>query len=378
MASDTLNDLAVTAAFSDGTSAATTDVQVRLAHEGVTFHASGTPPTVWPYSTLTCAEPISHHSDDVLLGSSEHTDATLFLSGHDFVQRLAERAPNLTTYATRKRAAVPWVLASLAVGVLCFVVWAADLSPARAVAELLPDNARQKMGQSVIAGLSQNSKACSTPEGDRALAHIKDRLLGNAPSGQDFSIVVLNWNIVNAFAVPGEQIILTRRILEKAGGGDEIAGVIAHEMGHGLELHPETGVVRAMGMTAAVQFLLGGGNSNIANVGVLLAQLSYSRNAEREADAHAVRLLREANISINGITDFFKRMNNKETAKRGSFPRTASFLRSHPMTEERLKRFEEAPSYDSSPVLTSVEWNALKTICRKAKQKTKPKVSSEL
>ena len=370
MASDVTQGHVVTAAFSDGSSAATTDVQVRLAHEGITFHASAIPLTVWPYSTLACAEPISSHSDDVLLSSTEQPDATLFIANPNFVQRLAERALGLTTYATRKRAAVPWLLASLAVIAIGVALWAADLSPARAVASLLPDAARQKMGQNIIIGLSKKSKACTSPDGDRALAEIKRRLLERTGATEDFSIVVLDWNIVNAFAVPGEQIVLTRRILEKASGGDEIAGVIAHEIGHGLELHPETGVVRAMGMAAAVQFLLGGGNSNLANLGLLMAQLSYSRDAEHEADAHAVQLLREANISINGIKGFFERMNAKDASKTGSLTHSITFLRSHPITKERLKRFGDAPTYNATPVLTSVEWNALKTICRKSKSKT--------
>ncbi len=373
MASDARQGHVIAAAFSDGMSAATTDVQVQLVHEGIAFNASGVALTIWPYSALQSAEPISRHSDDILLNSAQHPDATLFISNAGFVQRLAERVPALTTYATRKREATPWLWVSLAILAICAIVWAADLSPSRALASLLPDTARQKLGQNIISGLSRSAKTCSTPDGNRALEKIKHRLLDRTGAAQNFSIVVLDWNIVNAFAVPGEQIILTRKILEKASGSDEISGILAHEIGHGLELHPETGVVRAMGMSAAVQFLLGGGNSNIANVGVLLAQLSYSRNAEREADAHAVKLMREANISLKGVKDFFERMNEKDKAKSNTFERTTSFLRSHPVTEERLKRFETAPKYDARPVLTSDEWRALKTICGKPKAKSKPK-----
>jgi len=373
MASDASQEHVVTAAYSDGASAATIDVQVRLAHEGVAFHASRVAITVWPYNTLKAAEPISGHSDDILLSSQNQQDATLYISNSSFVRRLAERAPALTTFATRKREVMPWLWASVGVLALCAVVWAADLSPARAIANLLPDSARQKLGENIIASLSRNAKTCSTPEGDRALAKIKQRLLDHSDAAGEFSVVVLNWNVLNAFAAPGEQIILTRKLIETASGGDEIAGILAHEMGHGIELHPETGVVRAMGLTAAVQFLMGGGSSNAASFGILLAQLSYSRDAEREADAHAVRLMREAQISLKGVKGFFGRMNKKEKLKPGVLRRTVSFLRSHPVTEERLKQLEAAPGYDARPVLNPAEWQALKNICGKLKSKSKPK-----
>ena len=113
--------------------------------------------------------------------------------------------------------------------------------------------------------------------------------------------------VVNAFALPGEQIVVLRGLIEEADSPDEVAGVIAHEMGHGLELHPETGIVKALGMSAAV-LLIFGDSSSIGNWGAHLLQLSYTRSAEREADVHALRILKAADISPKGISDFFKRL----------------------------------------------------------------------
>jgi predicted Zn-dependent protease len=57
-------------------------------------------------------------------------------------------------------------------------------------------------------------------------------------------------------------------------------------------LHPETSLVRVIGMSAAVELLLGGGSGTLANLGVLLTQLSYTRQAEEEADVEALSRLR--------------------------------------------------------------------------------------
>ena len=58
---------------------------------------------------------------------------------------------------------------------------------------------------------------------------------------------MIDWALVNAFATPGGQIIMTRGLVQKAGSPDEVAGVLAHEIGHTIELHPEAGLVQGHG-----------------------------------------------------------------------------------------------------------------------------------
>ena len=122
---------------------------------------------------------------------------------------------------------------------------------------------------------------------------------------------MIDWALVNAFATPGGQIIMTRGLVQKAGSPDEVAGVLAHEIGHTIELHPEAGLVRAMGLSAAAQLVFAGTHGTATNIGLLLTQLRYTRVAEREADGHAVRILKQAGISAKGFGDFFERLEPK-------------------------------------------------------------------
>jgi predicted Zn-dependent protease len=207
--------------------------------------------------------------------------------------------------------------------------------------------------------MSAGKKVCETPAGRAALDKLVERLSSVAQGRQPFRVVVVDWSLVNAFAAPGDQIVLTRGLIAKAGSPDEVAGVLAHEMGHGLELHPETGIVRALGLSAAIELMSGGSSGTLANIGVVLAQISYTRAAEREADAHALRLLKAASISQQGIIDFFTRVEKTERGDALQY----EILRTHPQLGERRKLAETSARYPSTPALSATEWQALKAIC---------------
>ena len=92
----------------------------------------------------------------------------------------------------------------------------------------------------------------------RGTCRLTERLSKAAPGSEPFNVRVYDWSLMNAFAVPGGQIVLTKGLIDKAETPDEVAGVLAHEMGHGIEMHPETGIIRSIGLAAAVEVMLGG------------------------------------------------------------------------------------------------------------------------
>ena len=178
-------------------------------------------------------------------------------------------------------------------------------------------------------------------------------------------VMLLDWWLVNAFAVPGGQIVLTRGLVQTAGSPDEVAGVLAHELGHALELHPETGLVRAMGLAAATQLIFAGSAGTVSNVGMVLTQLRYTRIAEREADAHAVRMLKGAGISAKGFGDFFERLEGKRpaAAESGKSVPSLDLISTHPATAERIAMVRAQPAYPATPALSAEDWKALREAC---------------
>lgn len=354
------------ARFSDGKSAASTDAKVRLTDRGITIelpdrHA----PLTWPYGALASAEPLSQKAIDALLTYSHQPGASLFVSDATFARTLATTAPHLSASAQRWRHARPFVWVAAGIMAIWAVVWMGNLSPTRAIAELLPDKARTALGQQAIQSMTEGKRVCTAPKGVAALDRLTDKLSKAAGGRRTFKVVVVDWDVLNAFATPGEQIVMSRGLLAKANGPDEIAGVLGHEMGHGLEMHPETGIIRAVGLSAAIELMMGGSGGTLGNIGVLLAQLSYSREAEREADGHALKLLREASISPRGLAEFFDRVMRLEGGpdadkKPGNF----TILRSHPLTQERRKMVDDQPAYSAIPSLSVEDWEALQNICR--------------
>lgn len=362
------------ARFSDGKSAAAEDVRVAMSPRGLVIRqASGAADLIWPYGALTTAEPLSPHAVDAQVGYTYQPGASLFVPNGRFARELAKSAPHLTTRATRRRAAAPWLWATACTILAIALISMSNFSPARAIAGLMPERLRQSLGEQTIATIARDRQVCDRPEGRKAVEALTARLAGNDAESSQFEVIVVDWKLVNAFATPGNKILMTSGLIRQAESPDEVAGVLAHELGHVRLLHPETSLVRVMGMSAAVELLLGGGSGTLANIGVLLTQLSYTRQAEVEADESALETLKSAGISAQGFADFFRRVEGKvkEAGKAGKDDETSShvggsvldMLRTHPRTLDRIRSIEAAGAYEATSALTPEQWRALLAIC---------------
>lgn len=381
------------ARFSDGKSASARDAEVRLGLSGIEIRilVSGEQ-ILWPYETLSAREPLRTHAIDVLLNSSLTPGASLFVPSPDVARALRHSAPQLTARAERLRHAKPWLYGALAVAALTAVVYASGWSPVRTIATSLPHAWRERLGDQAIASMAEDRKLCVSPAGAAAMDMLSQRLTKSANISEPFQIEVYDWSLVNAFAVPGGKIVMTRALIEEAESPDEVAGVLAHEMGHGIELHPETGIIRAIGLSAAVELMLGGSGGTLANFGLILAQLGYTRAAEHEADLQALNLLKGAAISPTGLGDFFRRVekggvsndkkdnkDNKDKPEKSESKRFQPFdlFRTHPPTEERERLVRSRANYPATPALDARSWNDLKAICKETRDRKPPEKPTE-
>lgn len=352
--------------LSSGTAPVTDAVEVELGADALRLRRPGEmTPIRWPYAELRASVPLRTDAADVLLGLKPDGAETLFVAEPDFARRLLEKAPGLSIARQRWSALKPGLTIVATVAAIGIGMWAANIRPLQAVARLMPQPAREAMGRSVIASLAQEHKPCETPAARAALDRLTGRLTAAAsPGGMSVRVQLFDWELINAFAAPGGQIILTKGLVRAAGSPDEVAGVLAHEIGHSLELHPETAIVRAIGLSAAAQLIFAGSSGTLSNIGLLLTQLRYTRVAEREADGHAVRILKGAGISAKGFGDFFERIDKKQPMP-ASMKRITEFelIRTHPLTAERIAMVRAQTAYPATPALSDEDWTALRTAC---------------
>jgi Zn-dependent protease with chaperone function len=206
-----------------------------------------------------------------------------------------------------------------------------------------------------------SGKVCADPAGNAALSKLVETLRQAGHLDRALQPTVLDSPLPNAFALPGGKIYLLNGLLQKAKNPDEIAGVIAHEMGHVLHRDQTRMIIQNGGTSFLIGLLFGDitGSSAVIFTTRSLFQASYSREAEASADAFAVDTMHVLGRSPAPMGELLFRV----TGAQGS--RTINILASHPLTEERraLMRREDRP-VTGPEILSDAEWNALKDICR--------------
>lgn len=350
------------ARWTDGRTAASYPATVTLARAVEILPSGASEPILWSFHRTEASVPLWATSDHVLLRSIDHPGQTLLVEDPAFAPALLSLAPHLKAGSKRWRDLRPGLSVAAAVALIAGSVVAFDLSPATYIAGLIPKPARVLAGQQVLDVFTQGSGYCTSPEGNAALQTLMAKIKTAAGTDTDFTVTAVNWDLVNAFALPGEQIVVTRGLIEKAQSAEEVAGVVAHEMGHGIELHPEAGMVRAIGIAAAAELVFTGSSGTVGSFGQQMLELNYSRNAEREADDHAVRLLKAAHISPVPLSEFFDRL-AKEMGESEDASTASKLFSTHPPSPERAKLFKDAANYETQPALQPQEWAALKAIC---------------
>jgi predicted Zn-dependent protease len=166
--------------------------------------------------------------------------------------------------------------------------------------------------------------------------------------------------------MPGDRIVITRELISRASRPEEVAGVLAHEIGHAANRHPEAQMVRIMGIQILINLITGGNSDAVTSMAGFAALLRYSRGAESEADAYANRIMIDAAIDPLGLRNFFRGLLKEEQSKgsAGPFEVMGSLLSTHPDTEERMNRIQPLPDgIMPRPVLSDAQWQALRQIC---------------
>ncbi len=167
-----------------------------------------------------------------------------------------------------------------------------------------------------------------------------------------FTFTVLNSPIVNAFALPGGYVYVSRGLLALASDEAELAGVIAHEIGHVAARHGaqrmSSGIMAQLGLGLLSILTDSPELAGVAQIGAMAAIQSYSRDQEYEADMLGVRYLSRAGFDTDAMASFLSKMRAHSEVEARIAGRSGGggdqfdIFATHPRTAERVRRAVQA------------------------------------
>jgi len=255
---------------------------------------------------------------------------------------------------------IGWSLAAV-VSIIAVVLFGVPLAADR-LAPLIPDVFERRLGDVADKQVKTlfGGTVCDNAAGQLAFAKLVNAL--RATAGMDTSVQsgVLATQVPNAFALPGGRVYLFNGLLAKAENADEIAGVLAHELGHLRHRDNMRGLIYNGGTSFLIGLLFGDitGSSALVFASRTLVTASYSREAEQNADSFAIETMHRLGRPAKPMGELIFRVTGKEGGK------GLSIASNHPLTEDRMARMsrDDRPA-SGPPLLTPEEWRSLKAIC---------------
>jgi len=254
-----------------------------------------------------------------------------------------------------------WSLAA-AVSIIAMIWFGLPLLADR-LAPLVPSALERRIGDAAEGQIRLifGGKICANPAGRAAFNKLVREISTAAGIDAPIQTAVLDTPVPNAFALPGDKVYLLSGLLARSENADEIAGVLAHELGHVRHRDNTRNMIYSGGTSFLIGLLFGDvtGSGALVFASRSLVTASYSRDAEQGADDFAIDVMHHLGRPTKPMGELIFRVTGNEA------DRSLSFLSNHPLTEDRLKRFsaEDRPA-SGPPLLTPSEWAALKAVCK--------------
>ena len=264
-------------------------------------------------------------------------------------------------------------LSATAIVSVAFILFVLVPVMADQLAEFLPAKGEQALGdvtfEQIRTALGQDEggsiQICERAAGHAALEKMTARLAKHTTFPFPLKVHVLQHEMINAFALPGGHIILFEGLIKSADTAEEVAAVLAHEMGHVASRDATRGALRSAGSIGVLGLVFGdfAGGTLALFLANQLIEAQYSQAVEVSADDYAAALLAEASLPPEALGAFFQRLRDEFGDEDGF----VQHFSSHPALRDRLRAAAEAgrrnENNSTSPVLTVSEWADLRRIC---------------
>ncbi|MGH7183945.1 MAG: M48 family metallopeptidase [Nitrospiraceae bacterium] len=317
------------------------------------------------FSALTVSAGGIDHDHLVVKWTSVQGERTLYLKNPDVIRDFREAVPDhldlpLAQVAeqvrqVRHRRRLVWgIVGGIILSSMLGLWFGADILVDIAVSRI-PVEWEQKLGESAYRDFLSHQEVIKEGPGVVAVEEMTHRLTEQILNNPyKFQVTVVRSDIINAFALPGGFVVVFTGLMKKAESGEEVAGVLSHELNHVLQRHGLERIVKNLGLLTVVAIVFGNQQGLVGmmkQLGVELLTLKFGREQETEADLTGLQLLQRAKIDHSGMIRFFERLSEKDEGR-------MEWLSTHPISTARAERLkaELAALPKISPAPFTFDW----------------------
>src|SRR5215470_6649985 len=358
--------------FFDGVTSTRRDVTIDLAPAALrVLSADGGVLAEWPYTEI---ERLSAPTDLLRLGrKGSGVLARLEIRSPELIAAIGDHSGAIDKSGAweghERRRVVAWSLAAV-VSLVLVGAFGVPFLAARAT-PFIPPVLERHLGDAVDAELRslldkdnagarfECGKGANETAGQAAFDKLVRRLEAKADLKFPINAIVLRRSEANAMALPGGRVYVFRGLIVKSENPDELAGVIAHEIGHVSHRDGTRMTLESAGLSLLFGMLLGdfSGGGAVVLATKMVLQSAYSREVEGAADAYGVALMSRVGGNPRALGAILARIG-------GATEPAMKILLDHPETKARVAAINAmAGASDGAPLLDAAEWAAVKRIC---------------
>jgi len=227
---------------------------------------------------------------------------------------------------------------------------------AETVAGQIPLSMERKLGETIF-----ENTILHYQKNDSLTARVNDFVKAvDFKTEYPVKVTVVHEDEMNAFALPGGNIIVFDKILGKMKSKDELAALLAHEIAHVHYRHSLKSIFRSLSGYLFVSLLFNDVNgiaAVMADNSNMLLNLNYSRSLEKDADEKAAEILKANGLDLNGFVELFVLLQSGSTEIE-----PFKLLSTHPLTKERIAFAKQAAAKQgeiSNNVSLERKWKAI-------------------
>lgn len=218
----------------------------------------------------------------------------------------------------------------------------------------------EKLGNLFWEMLSQTEDIDQSPEVAGTIDTLLTRLCSanNIDRGK-IKLHVVEKDMVNAFTLPDDHLIVLTGLVNESENEAELLGVIAHELAHVEKNHVMKKLVKEIGLSVLISMTKGGSGETVRQAMQMISSSAYDRDLEREADLTAVDYLIKAEVDPEPFANFLYRLSENEE----HIPRQVFWISTHPDSKERAENiidYLKGKIINRKSILTPEQWAKLK------------------